>query len=308
MFKISKHTVKRLCFLAAIVVLLSVCMSVTVLAYSSMSEVDDYAAEQLKDPIKFGVYTLTKWSVASSAYIVESCEFIFVDGGAVDSGFLATAQASLLVTGKLICFLYFLLDLMEHATRDTFTAEALIKSFAKLMIMFVLFDNVSVLTDFASDFNAYVVGLVGEGNKAAAYDKLVALIDNLKKNSWLKCLGVVLQNAVPGLTIGASLIVAFIVGIGRTIRIGIYNVMFPIGVAPIYNGGVNSSGFRYIKKFVALHLQGAIMYAALVVASNFGVTRFNLGPFTQLADLVIALATAAVIVKSKSIADDIVGV
>ena len=117
---------------------------------------------------------------------------------------------------------------------------------------------------------------------------------------------------IPGIAQLLIIIVSLLVCIGRLVESLIYRAMLPLGMASIYNGGLHSSGFRYIKKCIAIEIQGAIVFAVFVGStfiSNFDSLEI-LATFgvSALFDVAIGLAGMAVVVKSKSIANDIVGV
>ena len=92
----------------------------------------------------------------------------------------------------------------------------------------------------------------------------------------------------------------------------------PIGMANIFEGGLNSSGMKYFKKYMAAILQGVIMCSVMIVSEKlstalsaaYGIISAIpvLGLGTSAIFLVLQLCTAAMIVKSKSIANDLLGV
>ena len=226
-------------------------------------------------------------------------------------------STALLVTGKIFCFLYFLLELLDQVTRDNFTIESFIKAFAKLIIMFVLFDEktLNAFLSFGSAIESKVLDLIYTGTYEAGYVSLAKMIIKMEKTNWIKCLGLLFEKTMPSLTMLISMVVVLLVALGRMIEIVVYQALLPLGMASIYNGGLNSPGFRYFKKYLALHLQGAIMLLAVVLASSIGGFLYDeflaLGPLVIVAtvfDLIIALATAMIVARSKSIANDVMGV
>lgn len=289
------------------------CLSVSA---ESIEDVWADAPTELKNPIKIGIFSLVAWGKMSTYIMINNVKFIFNFSTPADViGVVDAIMAAVTAIGRMLCFLYFLLDLLEHATRDTFTVEAFVKSFAKLMILFVVFDptNLQAITNFASALNNFVFAKISEGWGSGEAAELRALLNEMKRTSWIKCIGYILKADLmfPAVSVLISMIVALFIGIGRVIEIAVYRAMIPLGICSIYNGGVNSSGFRYLKKYVALELQGSIMFLALVVGSlvskeiGSAVGGDLLG---LLVDIAFSLATCAIIVRSKNIANDIVGV
>lgn len=324
----NKSSLRRIALLLLVLITASFCFCVTANACevsagdkpadscTDMSHWDAYAKKYLNNPIKYGIYSICKNSYIGLSKTLEYVKPLFNLDLPEEVQNLVSAVGGVVKTvGMLLCFVYFLLDLMEHATRDTFSAEAFVKSFAKLMIMFVIFEpaNLKILTDFGSSLNKMIADAITDGTKISGFTELGAFIDTLKSTGWLKCIGFLftIDNSGPGLIMLLVLIVVLLVGVGRLIELTVYRSMISLGMASIYNGGVNSSGFRYLKKCIALEIQGAIMFLTLVAACYISE---NLSDFLKVSgidmclQIAFGLAAMAVIVKSKNIANDIVGV
>lgn len=326
--KKNKSLLQRTALLLLVLITISSCFCVTINACEvsagdkpadscmDMSHWDAYAKKHLNNPIKYGIYSICKNSYIGLSNTLEYVKPLFnLDLPEKVQNLVSAVGGVVKTIGMMLCFVYFLLDLMEHATRDTFSAEAFVKSFAKLMIMFVIFEpaNLKILTDFGSELNKMIAAAISDGTQINDYAELSAFIDTLKSTGWLKCIGFMftIDNSGSGLIMLLVLIVVLLVSVGRLIELAVYRSMISLGMASIYNGGVNSSGFRYLKKCIALEIQGAIMFLTLVVACY---VSENLPNFLDVSGIdmclriAFGLAAMAVIVKSKNIANDIVGV
>lgn len=302
-----KQNAKYICSFFVVILLVGVLINVAVFAESPY----DYAKSKLTNPIKFGVFCMTFLSKMGPDMLGYMVAPWFESPIWNLRGEFGTIQTLISSIGKMICFLYFLLDLLEHATRDTFTAESFIKSFAKLIIMFVIFDpiNMKELQWFGSDLNNGIVDAIAKGSYDNFQNNVRSYVDTLAKTSWIKCIGFLFESAVPGIAVLFATIVALFICAGRYLEIVVYTLFLPIGISSIYAGGINSPGFRYFKKLVALYIQGAVMAATLWALSQpFVRDSALLTQIPLIGDIILIFVGVGVIGKSKSIANDIVGV
>ena len=158
-------SVKKKSFLILfIVVLLLTTVFVTPVSaewYDSVSDFQDFenkAYDKLgnKNYLKKGVYDATKWRYVGVAALFDNNTEIFKSdwlmnqtGGKMQD-YIKDISSAVLVIGRMFCLLYFLLSLMESATRDSFTIEVFIKSFTKFALIFVIFSpsTIATITEF----------------------------------------------------------------------------------------------------------------------------------------------------------------
>ena len=101
---------------------------------------------------------------------------------------------------------------------------------------------------------------------------------------------------------------------GRIIEAGIRFAFMPIGVSDAFTHGISSPGVRYIKKFFAVCLQGAVIYAIIIVGASMmgqvssGGSFGFLSHFGIITQLVIAFSMIGAMLKSQSIINDVAGV
>lgn len=285
----------------------------------TINDFDAYVKDKLKWYSR-ATYTVAKWKFVGPIGVLSFCEPLFDSSSIVSTlesahgnkitvyTYVEKISEALLVIGKLFCFLYFLLELMDHATRDSFTLETFIKSFAKLVILFVIFDTntIKAIGEFAGGIEDKILDLVSTGATQAAYVELATFINTLENVNWLKGVFLIFENGIFSLTSLISILVVMFVAAGRLIEILVYQAFLPLGMSSIYNGGLSSSGFRYLKKYIALYVQGAIMFAAMILGHVLA-TAIGSG-LGDIMDIVFSLATAMIIARSKNIANDIMGV
>lgn len=274
-------------------------------------EMNIYAKNEL-NMLGYGIFKLVSWSrVNGTGLILDTLEPFF-NSSEYKNGRMGAIiyeiSASIQIVGRLLCLLYFFLSLIELSTNDNFTLETFIKHLAKLAILFVIFSpsTITILSDFASALENTLLNSVTESS-SFQFGALVDCIFDIKQFNLKGALGLVFGDSIFSLTTLLSIIVVEVVSFGRAIELIIYESLLPLGMSSIYNGGLNSSGFRYIKKWIALYIQGAIMFLATILGYlvSTNISFFGNNGFGEIA---CALAVAAVIARSKSIANDIMGV
>lgn len=187
------------------------------------------------------------------------------------------------------------------------------------------------------DINAFIIGsdalnipeITKDDNYLSIYQKLTqsvpndeggdGLLDKLKAilgfNAWarlgdniavtlLGIIGIILA-LIYWLIIKIIHVILILQCVSRAIQIAIYAALCPIGISAWFSGGsiMTSTAMRYVKKLLALAIQGGIMlmilkFAALLTASDAA------NPFLT---LVGPLTAVALFSKSNQIANDVCG-
>lgn len=173
----------------------------------------------------------------------------------------------ILPVGYTLLCLYFLLELLAQTTRDNFNMEHFIRLLIKLLIGKLLMDNCIALLDGLTTFsnaimNSITVNTTGDASRVNA--------DALKRSglTFWKELALWFKLIIPYLAMVAANLFAKITIYSRAIELIVRTLMAPIGMADIFAEGMRGSGFKYLKKFLAVNLQGAIILA-IIVAMNF---------------------------------------
>ena len=150
-----------------------------------------------------------------------------------------------------------------------------------------------------------------ETTHIAQAEALGTIYDSLKSMGWIKALCLLLQLLIPAIGTMICMLIMLVQMVGRLIEIGIRILFMPIGVSDAFTHGTNSPGFRYIKKFFAVCLQGAVLLAVLNIGVYFmGNKMINDATqgFGFISDLVIMVSMIGLMIKSQQIVNDIVGV
>lgn len=239
--------------------------------------------------------------------------------------------------GYLLVILYLVLDIIDHTTRENLNMEFLIKITIKLFLGILIISNGMTLIETALNFSNSLINMISGGTGGGGADTAIkkALYDSIKKANMFSALSMILSFLIPYLLSSVSLVVIFFMVYSRYIEIAARAVFAPIGMASIYDGGVsgmNSSGIKYFKKFVACLLQGATMVGILVIgdtisamaitatadvtssaamvalASSFGYGALGGFGVQAVLSLIIQLCVCGALIKSRSWANDLLGV
>lgn len=284
---------KIICFIIA----LSACIlffSCFGFAENAISKVVDDMSKQIYNNdyhdiakfLKFGTNTLD-----TSGFSLEVWKVVVAVYGAIEA------------LGYSLITLYCLLDIMEKAQADNLTPELIMRALIKLFIAFFLIKNgLKIIVKLIEIGNA-LIGAVGTAGAGASSPYTHV------EYGLFAAIGQLVKVVVPWLLALLAKLVVYLISLSRLVQIGVYAVFAPVGMANIYEGGMNSSGFRYLKKFMAVILQGAIIVAILVVVGKLQQTvinQFGLGEL--LAGAAIGLMQLMLIVRSQTWANDVLGV
>lgn len=275
----------------------------------------DEEAEKELSGLRLGIYHITKWFKIGPSALTTLAASTVITGSQVvqeNQGWAKDFGDAFLVIGRLFCVLYFLLSLMDAASRDSFTIDAFVKSLAKLVIIFIIFspDTLQKITYFARAIEYKTLQVIANATiEGATANGLIEHVANVK-DAQLWGLGVLLSmDSLAAVTNISALVVAACISISRAVEILAYQTFLPLAMGSLYDGGLRSPGMRYIKKWMALYLQGAviIVVAALVSKLSSEALFPSLG-ITLVIDIAYALVVISLLTKSKSIANDIMGV
>lgn len=205
------------------------------------------------------------------------------------------------IIGVGMCVLFFLMDLLRKATDDALTAKAFVMSLCRLLLgywlILNLFDGEKIIPLFVRLFST---GIIKDAltNSVITYGELAEL-QTVADMEFFEALGGLVDTITPSLCISVSKAIVIANALGRIVELYVLCVFAPIGVANVFSGRGDSAGVRYIKKIVAVALQGAIMLAILVAMSTIQMQVTGL-------EIAFAFASAALISRSRSIANEII--
>lgn len=214
----------------------------------------------------------------------------------MNSSTLANLYSCIIPIGLILIVIAFFSKIMEMALDDKLSVDLIIKEIIVLVIVLMAMDNALVPSEdgkydiggtggwlqkiyhFATDITDDVFKTI----ETSDVDKDAA--ENLKKNyekiddkdsekfslkdlvfnigKFIKdLLATIFTMLILSLFAAILNVVVFCVGIYRAVKIGIYIILAPIGMASCYEQG--AAGLKYFKKLVALILQEMVMVISL---------------------------------------------
>lgn len=225
----------------------------------------------------------------------------------------------LIPLGMTMVLIYFLMEIVDHLQFNPTTFEFLLKSFIKLFIgLFVVGNCIQLFID----LNGAAINLTREitlklGSEITQSDgfKIQGMKDAIANANTLGCVGYYVWLLVAMIVVLIIQLAIDFILYSRVVKQYLLATFAPIGLSDIISGGFNSKGFRYIKQYLALCLQGLVI-AVTVSASNVVIAFINkqmdIEPgFTitfLISFLLSQLVVAGAIQRSEQISKEIIGV
>lgn len=208
-----------------------------------------------------------------------------------------------MTVGELLIVLYFMVEMIERSTADNFTIEHFVKMLIKVFVAFAIIVNFEYLMDLILKASSSFMVKAGNINVANS-EALTEKAEELAQAGVIKAMGAMLQMILPYILVFFSKIVVSAVAYGRLLEFAVRTALAPLALANMFSGGFNSPGSRYMRKLVAVALQGAvitlILHGMVLVMGTAGAN--------VIAIVALFLIAASLVVKSQSIANDLVGV
>ena len=240
-----------------------------------------------------------------------------------NQGVLSGPYNTMKTLGVSLLTLYFLIELAEKTSHDNFTIEHFVRMFIKFIIGYELISKgLSLFTKFISLTNAVTNDIstsINVEETSNGYEAFVAAVDKMCDGNFvmefLAPLPVILLLMVPALIMMLFSIILQVLFASRIVEMMVRVMFAPIACADIYSEGTRGGGFRYIKKFIALGLQSAVIIAVFIGVSKLSVGSLAtkglsypklLGMASQ--QIVYQAVGVTVAMKAQNVANDIMGV
>lgn len=224
----------------------------------------------------------------------------------------------------MLVFLYFMIAVVDKMSSENFTWEQLWRQMAMLLAAKLLIDYGFTLLEtmfnigmtLASQIEALLEGKGATGNKTPNFDA-AEMVKGFEESLGLTGVMKVLSGVIMFIYLLIPWCLSWILGMAvkiicytRVIEIYVRAIFYPFAISDFFHGGLQSGGWRFIKNFFAVCLQGGVI---LVIASMFSVlfsdivvNESNLFSFTG---LYLSFLAAAVMLmfKSLSLTKEILG-
>lgn len=244
-----------------------------------------------------GVSNEANINLANMLSLFDNTAFVQLWNGTITSLYNVFATC-----GMVLVAMYWVLEILDASTRESLNMEFVIRSTIKLLIAAVLIMNglnlMRMLIEF-SDLLLKEMTAPVNGNPTmidAVYNEFEAAI-------FWDYIGLFLSKALDFGGQNAIITLVYELAVySRFLELGVRVAFAPIGMANIYQGGLNSSGGRYLKKIAAIGLHGAMMLALILIRNQWRVG------LPELFQLILELALIGLLFKSRKWAEELVGV
>ena len=211
--------------------------------------------------------------------------------------------------GEALIVLFFLIELIDKTTKDNFSVEHFFKLMLKVVIAKFLIENgwdiltgcINVGSNLAGAITSDPKGLTSKSKVLDQYAK------DIQETNTIGNLGMIIQWFLPWVFAWISKMICIVICWGRMIELGVRAVTAPISMADIFQDGTHSGGFRYLRKFLGVCLQAAVIMIVIQVSGIIQGLIIGKDTVTMFKAVVVGLSTCMLVVRSQQFASDLVG-
>ena len=182
------------------------------------------------------------------------------------------------VFGVMLLFIYFLVSLIDKSCTENVSLEQMGRQFVMLIVAKLLIDHGFYLMESLFSFGSEATKMVDVHSFATTEMDVQALVNTFLTQSEdglpsiLKALNVsyvlvFCQLLLPWLGSWLMRLAVFVVGFSRLIEIYTRAALCPIALADFFQHGLQGAGWRFLKSFLAICLQGLTMMIIMAVFS-----------------------------------------
>lgn len=224
----------------------------------------------------------------------------------------------------MLMFIYFMLAIVDKLSQENFTWEQLWRQLAMLLVSKYLiehgFEILDLMFDIGMDFAAQIQAWTGyDGDSSEDITQAKELIESFRAGlgldgvftSWLGDLLMFIYLFIPWLGSWIMRLCINIICYTRVIEIYWRATFAPIALADFFHSGLQGTGWRSLKSFLAVCLQGGAMLVIAVIFSALTgqIVADDQNLFTFIgAYLAFAASAVMLMFKSLSLTKEIIGV
>ena len=222
----------------------------------------------------------------------------------------------------ILIFIYFMIAFVDKLSGENFTFEQMFRQIILLLVAKFLIDHgleiIQLLYNFGTALLAEVAAPIPNGGGAMGAADAKELLKEFESSLGLKGFMKVLKDVIIWLWLFIPWIISWVLGIcvkiimySRMIEIYVRTIFAPIAFADFYQGGLQSAGFRYLRNFLAVAIQSALILSiAAIYSALFSTVVASAGlNFLSFIGLYFAFLSSTVMLmfKSLTLAKEIVG-
>lgn len=180
--------------------------------------------------------------------------------------------------GVFVMFIYFIVSLEDTLSSENFTWEQLWKKLAMLLVAKIVMEHGFELMELLFSIGMAIAAEVNNAVMGGDIQELTfdanAMIDGFRAELGMTGLLKVLADIIlfiyllfPWLLSWLMQLAISLICYSRVIEIYVRAVMAPIALSDFYHGGLQSTGWRFLKSFFAVSLQGATILTISIIFS-----------------------------------------
>jgi len=183
--------------------------------------------------------------------------------------------------GILFAVMYFLLEISNTAMTTELTPEKIVKSFMKLMVAILIVKNGYQILTLIGNYGAKLAEAINVPIGS------ITTLTSAEISGGIWAFLIALACFLPGLFITVIVwVYSKIIMYSRMIEMGIQIALSPIALSDLVNGGTKSNAMNFLRKFLALAIQGFIIVIAIAVFTELSATMSISGGFMRLLEAV----------------------
>lgn len=227
---------------------------------------------------------------------------------------------------SLLC-IYFMIGMVDKLTSEHFTWDQALRQFCMLLAGFALIDYgldlMNLLFKLGLVLTQDIHGAVTSGTGAISEETIDALYQNFLTETELTKIKIFefvntmyrfVYLIIPFVISWAINMVVMIVVYSRVIEIYARACFAPIAFSDFFQNGLHGGGWRYLKSFLAVALQGALILIITTIFAKlshvlFGNFNDDIGYWSAMGQhLAFLISACMLMLKSLSLSKEIVGV
>jgi hypothetical protein len=223
-----------------------------------------------------------------------------------------------------IMIIWFLVAFIQKAANENVTFESVFMAFTKLIIAKFLIEHgldifiqlwsfaISSIGDLSEKISISQGGssIIDEATRNKIWHEITGL-DYPKEPGFWKSIPCILQLFIPWVATWALRIIVAFICYSRVIEMFLRVMVAPIALSDFMTEGLHGAGWKYLKSFLAIALQGILIFLIAVIFSKLmGSVFTNANTFMEVVTqyLVFGFSACALMFKSLSLAKELVGV
>lgn len=256
----------------------------------------------------------TAWANSSQAMLYAVRSDIASAAGLLDATFFESAYNTFIPIAIELSIIYFLIELIETATSGKMTMEVIVKDLMKLALTVMIIQNAFDLLKYVANFGDELCTALIKNEGAFNSNFVNSYTDNITNN--IEGIAALI-NLIPAVLKWLALVICSkLIVYGRSIELGVYLSLSPLAFPSIVSQGMDGDAFKYIKKYAAICLQGAIIGLTIIIGTRINnakvLPEINMGSGEFIANigggLIMYLCLLYMLFQSRRIANEVLGV